>query len=304
MIDSCRTCLKKSSEMRPMSSQWNNELNFSDMLVDITGDTKDLLNVPENICIQCQDGLSDSYSFKKMCLESRDMLRRWVSEAEQNLAEEEITDCLPIEFKQSEIGNHSNAELDHIAFTDRSKPSNFNYVGQLPSVKDNVECSEPRQESTKIKFEEITVEDTVADNQSTTTDDEDEIDEKESQPVKKKRPRSSLQRHCLMCQIKFEDNKTYQKHHRAVHWPRTVCPECGKLVSKFDMRRHMRAHSHPNEHLCPECGKSFTRSENLKAHLRIHTKDKRYKCEHCGEQFIHWNSKRSHIRAVHTGEKK
>lgn len=298
VINSCRTCLKKSSDMRPMSSQLNNQLKFWEMLVDITGNLDDLLHtVPENICIQCQNVLSISYSFKKMCLESKDMLSRLMSEGEskQNLGDAEST-LRPIDCNRMvATGTQflSSAKNDNITIPDCSKPADLNFFGHPPSAKEK-----------NPGPVEIIIENTVAGHETTNTDDEEKIAEVESPPVKKKRPRSSTQRHCLMCQINFDDNKAYQMHHRKVHWPRTVCSECGKLISKFDMNRHMRAHTHPNEHLCTECGKSFTRSENLKAHLRIHTGDKRYSCEHCGEQFIHWNSKRSHIRAVHTGEMK
>lgn len=110
-------------------------------------------------------------------------------------------------------------------------------------------------------------------------------------------------RKCHVCNLEFENKKGYQLHHRIEHQTRTLCPYCGKLVSKHAMEKHMVIHTKKKDHLCTECGKSFTLSENLKKHWRIHTNDKRYSCEYCGEKFVHWNSKRSHIRATHTGEK-
>lgn len=113
-----------------------------------------------------------------------------------------------------------------------------------------------------------------------------------------------IKRKCRLCNLVFDTIKAYQLHHRLEHRARTLCPFCGKLVSKHAMEKHMVSHTKQKDHLCTECGKSFTLGENLKKHWRIHTNDKRYTCEHCGEKFIHWNSKRSHVRATHTGEKK
>lgn len=318
--------------MLPMSSQWNNQRLFWEMLVDITGDTDDLLhNVPENICIQCQKRLSISYSFKKMCLDSKQMLSRWLSEDEQNDIDDRITvraseqvcsvkfdhDCseppsdgdlvcqLAITSKAT-IKTKPKPTISVVHNEIRKEPCDTNEHLEIVETyldEDEVEYLDPTT-SPRIKSEKSAEQTTVADYAPTYLEIEDKIVETDPSDIETTSQKFSTLRQCLTCRLTFDDHKTYQMHHRQVHRTRTVCTECGKLISKHAMDKHLRSHTKTKEHLCTECGKSFTLGENLKKHLRIHAGDKRYTCQHCGEQFIHWNSKRSHIRTVHTGEKK
>lgn len=307
--DCCRTCLRESSDMQPMSSQWNNQLQFWQMLVDITGDTNDLLyNAPDHICLQCQKRLSISYSFKKMCLESKSMLSKWLSEDEPTEDDKHI-------FQTSDC-NH----VISIVHDSGEATSDADLVGKLAiTSKAYFETKLIAPKETRNEPSSDTIAETYLDDC-----DADYPEKKISVEIKNQgsaekiivaayaatyhevadHQKFSTLRQCLTCKLHFDDHKSYQMHHRQVHRTRTVCTECGKLISKHSMDKHMRSHTNAKEHLCTECGKSFTLGENLKKHLRIHAGDKRYTCQHCGEQFIHWNSKRSHIRTVHTGEKK
>lgn len=313
--------------MRPMSSQWNNQLLFWEMLVDITGDSNDLMhNVPENICKQCQKRLSISYSFKKMCLESKDMLNRWLSESEHNVNkdkfisnatfDQECFEPLPDGDLVCQVINNTSPKTnpkkivhDAIHNETRKEPYDTNANTEILEnylEADDDEYPEPKAysgiKSQTYIGEESAEEICVADYGQNYLDDE--IVATDPSDIETTSQKFSTLRQCLSCRLTFDDHKSYQMHHRQVHRTRTVCTECGKLISKHAMDKHMRSHTKTKEHLCTECGKSFTLGENLKKHLRIHAGDKRYTCQHCGEQFIHWNSKRSHIRTVHTGEKK
>lgn len=332
MEDCCRTCLKESSDMRPMSSQWNSQPLFWEMLVDITGDTNDLLhNVPENICRQCQTRLFISYSFKKMCLESKNLLSGWLSVDKRNVIEDSnarASDSNKLISSASSDNGCSEPQPNDTILKTKLKPI-MSVVHDEAVVKEarkdpydtnenseivetyledyDYEYPEP-ETSTEVKSEtsigdESTEEITVVDYKPTYFDVEDETGDIDASDIDTRQKFSTF-RQCLTCRLTFDDHKSYQMHHRQVHRTRTVCTECGKLISKHAMEKHMRSHTNTKEHLCTECGKIFTLGENLKKHLRIHANDKRYTCQHCGEQFIHWNSKRSHIRTVHTGEKK
>ena len=63
------------------------------------------------------------------------------------------------------------------------------------------------------------------------------------------------------------------------------CQICGKVVSKYLLKSHMKVHSESKPFKCEYCDKGFKINSNLTKHLRIHTGEKPFKCALCGTKF-------------------
>lgn len=139
---------------------------------------------------------------------------------------------------------------------------------------------------------------------------------------------------CQFCSKVFK-NRQYFKIHLKQHDPlhnrdKATCPQCSKIVDKYNLKKHMEVHRenrgyicdvcgkhivslgcmkihmkvHTGEknHICELCGKAFSKVMNLKTHMRVHTREKPFKCEECDKAFAQKSTLNIHMRR-HTGEK-
>lgn len=237
----CRTCLLESDELKTMFSVWDDSINLWNMYDYI-------MNVGENdntvlvICIKCEESLKSAYTFKLMCAETE----RTLSE----LSKREKSTTLKIDNEETDGANFEDSCMSDMLGSD------INEVYQI--------CANDQDDQNHLFESNI--------NQIETIDET--IESVASQLIECK------VRKCKVCDIQFENIKSYQVHYRKVHShsvSKVLCSYCGKLVSKHSIDKHYSSHSSVKirNHLCTVCGSSFTLVENLKKHLRIHSNDKR-----------------------------
>ena len=106
---------------------------------------------------------------------------------------------------------------------------------------------------------------------------------------------------CPQCSISFKTTDYLKTHIDWVH-VKVPCSECGVMVGRRKMPRHIREkHTAMDERKfkCGTCGKGFTSNAKLKDHTNIHTGEKPYKCKFCNACFAsignHAMHQRSHL---------
>ena len=106
---------------------------------------------------------------------------------------------------------------------------------------------------------------------------------------------------CPQCSISFKTMDYLKTHIDWVH-VKVPCSECGVMVGRRKMPRHIREkHTAMEERKfkCGTCGKGFTSNAKLRDHTNIHTGEKTYKCKFCNACFAsignHAMHQRSHL---------
>ena len=106
---------------------------------------------------------------------------------------------------------------------------------------------------------------------------------------------------CPQCSISFKTTDYLKTHIDWVH-VKVPCSECGVMVGRRKMPRHIREkHTAMDDRKfkCGTCGKGFTSNAKLKDHTNIHTGEKPYKCKFCNACFAsignHAMHQRSHL---------
>ena len=95
----------------------------------------------------------------------------------------------------------------------------------------------------------------------------------------------------------------YFRHVLWVHI-KDPCPECGEMVGRRKMGRHIeKNHSNVRRFKCEVCQKGFHNSTALKEHINTHTGEKPFKCAFCTACFASRGTKAMHQRS-HLGYKR
>ena len=104
---------------------------------------------------------------------------------------------------------------------------------------------------------------------------------------------------CPQCHVLVKDVKG---HIQSVH-DKIPCEECGAMIGKGYLKRHIQAqHTPDNEkkYKCDVCGKGFISKQSFKDHQNVHTGEKPYKCKYCSSCFASFGTYAMHERG-HVG---
>lgn len=107
---------------------------------------------------------------------------------------------------------------------------------------------------------------------------------------------------CPFCPAKFVNQADYDQHKTENCAVKTVeCEECGRQISKQNLKKHLVVHTGERNHVCPEddCGKRFLLKYKLKLHMKTHSTEDYLKCDWCKATFTHPKWLRSHIEKKH-----
>ena len=107
---------------------------------------------------------------------------------------------------------------------------------------------------------------------------------------------------CKECGEVMENQYKYRAHVYRKH-NKNPCPDCGKMYSKKDLKRHVQTQHTAiwdRKHKCDICGKGFISSRRLMEHVNTHTGDKPFECKICGTGFANNSNRRQHEKA-HVG---
>ena len=106
---------------------------------------------------------------------------------------------------------------------------------------------------------------------------------------------------CPNCHLVFKSKDQLKKHIAWTH-DKVQCEQCGDMVGKGKMQRHIiskHTSIYDKKFKCDVCGKSFDRNAKLRDHKNTHTGEKPYQCKYCSACFAsigtHAMHQRSHL---------
>ncbi|KAG5879971.1 hypothetical protein JTB14_036183 [Gonioctena quinquepunctata] len=280
----CRTCVRECESL--------SKINGTDIaLGSNTASVLGLLNLlsfieldeglPDLICLNCLDKVTDIYKFKIQCDNSNILLEQYL--AIKN--ECQIKDIDPSDGGISE----TELELDSNRRKQKSR-----------RVKKKRESNKREDTSEVISCKEC--------NESFKTPDKLSTHEKCHQ-------RGEC--FCELCNAQFVAQCGLNRHLKIVHnvvkeeeehvcleqISSYVCKICNKIfASKYILAVHEKRHLYKGNFLCPICGKGFNSKGCLNRHNRVHTGEKKYECQVCKKKFPSSNNLNLHSR-IHTGVK-
>ena len=110
---------------------------------------------------------------------------------------------------------------------------------------------------------------------------------------------------CPHCSNPFKNQDNLKKHIEWVH-VKDPCPECGEMIGRKKMTRHMQSkHTsiYDRRFKCDICGKGFRENSKLSEHKNVHTGAKPFKCKYCNACFASRGTQAMHQRS-HLGHRR
>ncbi|XP_065363937.1 zinc finger protein 37-like [Calliphora vicina] len=165
--------------------------------------------------------------------------------------------------------------------------------------------------STEYSDIEYVIEEEMCDMQ----DEENKVEVKKSNPVKRRRPNNVSKRRkiggatkrreykCEPCQLEFENLQEQKLHRTEVHdekYPCSVCPK--ELKSLPALHQHMKLHNEQPAFQCEICQKTFNQKAHYQYHMNVHNNVRNFKCSECEKSFITKTDLKVHMRS-HNGHR-
>ena len=91
---------------------------------------------------------------------------------------------------------------------------------------------------------------------------------------------------CNQCDKTFLRNNYLQNHIKCVHQGmksgfQVACPQCGKMLYKRSLQKHIHDIHLEGNYECDKCNKQFTSHNNMKRHIQIEHGGMRFLCDQC-----------------------
>lgn len=302
----CRVCLKKTDLPKNVFNQYFDSIEYAKIITDVTGIeiSEDKQFLPIQICDGCETLLLSSYEFRKKFLDSNEILNKFLNELdeeesikielESNFDYEEETTDIKEEEPQSD---KEEVVIPKRQYFKKRKPTkklkSTDESSSSSSESDTGSLYEPEVPAPKREKKIKTAKLTKIPKKDKTERQKYVIDRKA--PIK-----------CTLCNIQLSNHSEYYVHRRIEHKKMTICPICGKSMSKTSLNVHLKSvHSNSTDFKCDICHKGFKGKQNLDMHVTgFHKKVLRYKCLHCDEKFVHSMGRRSHTDRVHLNFKR
>lgn len=261
--DCCRICLKITDSSKSIFNLYFDSIVYSKIIGDfLDSEIYENEKLPIQICDVCECLLLSSYEFRKLSIESNEILKNFL-ETETDIKIEDTESHIKIE----EYFSDNNKSIKE----DENSDSDSTYD---PSEPETSSKNDPDKKRRSPKSDVPKKRD---------------YRRNKTAPIK-----------CTLCNITLPNTPAYNLHRRIEHLKLTVCSTCGKTVQKCNLTQHLNTHLETTDCKCDLCGKGFKTKTHLNNHITAtHQKLKRYKCEHCDLKFVHSTGRRSHIDRIH-----
>jgi uncharacterized Zn-finger protein len=282
-------------------------------------------DLPQKICLECQDIIRKAHSFKLKVHNSTSVLTQQEKQDYSSLVEDKDTQT----DSPSSQSSRRNRTQDVIEFDENFDSINLQSEDSIFEIQTNplldVHSQQSNTRSLNVKKEELGLSEDDYDenrNEDDETDvtalviiksepelicdyNEDGDDDEDQNEAKYKIHK------CETCNKSFS-RATHLKRHRLTHEEgKLQCTICEKRFTRVDhLNLHIASnHSDTKPFQCeiPDCKKGFVRQEHLKKHIEAKhsdgTKDKEI-CEICQKSFTTKKNLRTHLKSHSSGDGK
>lgn len=230
--------------------------------------------LPNLICLNCNDQLTNAYLFKQLCEGTDTALRGYLRDAENcsyNIKEEFASNGAEFEIiskdKETEdatyVGEEQEyAEGDSKIKSDPDDREGFSFTSDFIRFLDNNQLLLTCRTCSKC---------------FTTLD---------GLKCHKRLHTGSLFK-CKQCGKQYTRQNHLQRH-EMLHGPRKVhvCKICNKTLTRFEhLKRHLVTHLKEKPFTCTKCSRGFSRSEHLINHMKRCKGDRIHICDICNKGF-------------------
>lgn len=292
MTELCRICLRPfQTDLEVLNSKnmFNNfveDQSYSQIYEFCIGFCirADDLDLPMNICEECERNLLNSFTFKYQCLKTEEFLKN-IKENETVQAEKSIQNKDELYTKQPGA-----------SFEFLSVNMKYDTIETVKTVLEE-DCDKliTETEQAKTNSEIILIQEDVGYQVPVT--------------VTEKSESSIINSENEIAAMNDARKMSVKKRRRKGSDGSSVCPICGREFKGKTLRLHLITHENqPVERstfVCDVCGKSFRYKGGLTVHKKAaHIKEKTYNCPVCQETFDAQYKRRYHVLKYHCGEYK
>lgn len=323
----CRTCLKINDQMKSIFDGGIPDMIMSAINIQVAQND----GSPGLICVQCLNQVTNSYSFKQLCLQSEEILKQYTLVGyipDNGNKFTNPTDIeLPLKFDAKQLYE---AEIIFTTLPeDKLIDRNEDYVIQLMQNSDDedtqgyLDCEdvglEPECNLVENAIAALKQDLHINDNTENVVQTlwaEGSIIADEPQNLKPdiagKESKYNFisdaenQVICELCGTLYPSENDLTPH-MSLHRTDGViqCNLCEKQFARMAiLKRHIKTHMSDKPHRCEFCMKTFTEKCQLTRHVKRHqsTREKRYECNSCNKKYRDAYDLTIHIR-THTGVK-
>lgn len=330
----CRACISECVEYKSLHKQgicMGEVQTLASMLSFITNldfSNDDIESFPSNICLRCVQNVAKTYAFKKMILETDEVLRRQFAELDCGMGltdaggGDSVIEDIDTESADSIVEEHhleveegtdldESDQLHDLATAAQFKRSveSMEYVSltvldgvvdgddatiSMEQMQCNIEQSEQNCEEDEVVVHEVAESEEVYQ-----TDAEEDGRNKEYEEIYEVKLDEISQSDCSLLEI-AEGHQIQKKFKREIksadpdeEWNISLEQ---KIKPPTKIRKKSNQPKPPNPDLqCKVCGKQLSNQNSFKYHMQLHSDATPYLCSLCGEGFKTRNAYEGHI---------